>query len=107
MVIRPVNRRVRISVGSTVLAETTNAVRVLESGKTLYDPVLYIPAEDVSGALTPLASTTHCPLKGDAAYFAHDGEEIAWVYRDPFAWASELAGRRAFWADKVRIEEGI
>ena len=106
MAIKPVERRVRIFQGERLLADTTRAVRVIEVGRGVYDPSVYIPAEDVSAPLEPTEKSTHCPLKGDASYFALDGEELAWAYDAPFDFAQELAGRRAFWASKVRIEEG-
>jgi len=106
MAIKPVERRVRIYAGDLLLADTTDAVRVIEIGKTAYDPVLYVPAADVSASLEPLDRSTHCPIKGDASYFALKGEEIAWSYENPIDFAEGLAGRRAFWAFKVRTEEG-
>lgn len=106
MVVKPVPRRVQIFDGDTLVAETTDAIRVMEVGKTLYDPVLYVPESDIRVPLSAIDKTTHCPLKGDASYHAHDGEEIAWSYELPFGFAVVLASRRAFWTDKVRIVEG-
>ena len=106
MAIKPVERRVRIFRGETLLADTTQAVRVIEVGRGVYDPNFYVPTEDVAVALEQTDKSSHCPLKGDASYFALDGEEIAWAYDKPFDFAQGLAGRRAFWASKVRIEEG-
>ncbi len=112
MRIKPVERRVVVWLEGEILAETTGAVRVLEVGKDLYDPVLYLPPGDVTPRLRPADHTTHCPLKGDAAYFDlvdADGElrvpRIAWSYPEPFGFASELAGRVAFYAKHVTIEE--
>lgn len=106
MAIKPVERRVRVFAGETLLADTTDAVRVIEIGRSVYDPVLYVPEADVAAPLERLDKSTHCPLKGDASYFALGGEEIAWSYETPFEFAEALAGRRGFWASKVRIEEG-
>ena len=113
MRIKPVDRQVVIWRDGERLAETTRAVRLLEAGKDLYDPVLYLPAEDVSPRLKPGdAPASHCPLKGDAAYFDLVGPDgavlvpkIAWSYPDPFDFASELAGRIAFYASQVTVEE--
>ena len=90
-----------------------SAVRVLEAGKDLYDPVLYLPAEDVTPRLRrDTAQSSHCPLKGDAAYFdlvdaegAVQVPKIAWSYPEPPAFASDLAGRVAFYAKHVTIED--
>lgn len=112
MRIKPVARRVVIRLGDEVLADTTRAVRVLEVGKDLYDPAIYILPSDVSATLSRNDHTTHCPLKGDAAYFdlaAGDGgireAGIAWCYPEPLEFAADLAGRIAFYGDRVTVEE--
>ena len=113
MRIKPVERRIVVWVDGEMLAETTGAVRVLEVGKDLYDPVLYLPAEDVSPRLRRNEeASSHCPLKGDAVYFdlvdADGGvrvPKIAWSYSKPFDFAAELAGRVAFYAKYVTIED--
>ena len=112
MRLKPVPRRVRILRDGEVLAESENALRVIEVGRDLYDPALYLPEVDVRAHLARTARATHCPLKGDAAYFGLvDGDgnaiqaEIAWSYPEPFGFAAELAGRVAFYADHVTIEE--
>lgn len=112
MRVKPVNRKVRILRGGEVLAETAKAVRVLEVGKDLYDPVLYLPKSDVVAPINGNTQKTHCPLKGDAGYFDlidANGtvvqENIAWCYQSPFDFAQDLAGRVAFYTDKVTVEE--
>ena len=110
---RPPSRRIAIWRDGEMLAETSGAVRVLEVGKDLYDPVLYLPPDDVTPRLRRRdVQSSHCPLKGDAVYFDlvdADGavlvEKIAWSYPEPFPFASELAGRIAFYARHVTIEE--
>jgi uncharacterized protein (DUF427 family) len=104
MVIEPVDGRVRIFAGERLIAATDAALRVLEVGRKAYDPVLYVPARDLAVELQPTARTSHCPLKGDASYYALDGEEIAWSYAT-FDFARALAGHYAFWPGKVRIEQ--
>lgn len=105
MVLKPVNRRVRISFGERLLADTTDALCLIEIGRKAHDPVLYVPATDLVFALDEIEKTSHCPLKGDASYFGVDGEEVGWAYIDPFDFAKELEGRHAFWASKVRVEQ--
>ena len=105
MVVRPVRRTVRVYVGDTLIAETRNALRVMEMGKSLYDPAFYIPVSDVVVHLDPVDKSTHCPLKGDASYRAFNGSEIAWTYDRPLEGARQLEGHLAFWPDKVRISE--
>jgi uncharacterized protein (DUF427 family) len=106
MVIRPIKRTVRVYAGGDLIAETKNALRVMEMGKTLYDPAIYLPAEDITADFTALDKTSHCPLKGDASYVALHGDEIAWTYDLPLDGADQLDGHFAFWPDKVKIAEG-
>ncbi|MEP3435620.1 MAG: DUF427 domain-containing protein [Hoeflea sp.] len=106
MVIRPIKRTVRVYVNSTLIAQTQNALRVMEMGKSLYDPAIYVPASDIVATLEPLEKTSHCPLKGDAGYAAYNGDEIAWTYDRSFDISKQLDGHYAFWPDKVRIVEG-
>ena len=106
MRIKPVNATVRIRKGAQPLAETKRALRVLETGRDVYDPVLYIPLEDVMAPLEPVADkSTHCPLKGDASYFAFGDEEIAWTYDRPLAISEQLRGYIAFYPNRTVIEE--
>ena len=112
MRVKPVPRRVRVLRDGMVLADTTEAVRLLEVGKDLYDPVFYLPRSDVSAPLADAEGTTHCPLKGDAVYFDLAGPDgsvaeakIAWSYPTPFGFADMIAGRVAFYSDKVTVEE--
>ena len=69
MVLKPVERRVRIWFGDHLLAESTNALCLLEIGRKAHDPVFYIPAGDIVFDLEKIEKTTHCPLKGDASYY--------------------------------------
>ncbi|MCZ6772494.1 MAG: DUF427 domain-containing protein [Proteobacteria bacterium] len=106
MVIKPIDRCVRTFIGETLIADTTDAVRVIEIGKNAYDPLVYVPAADLTQRLEETDKISHCPLKVDAVYFAIGGEEIGWSYVAPFDFANQLAGRLCFWPSKVRIEEG-
>lgn len=112
MKLKPVNRRVRVLRDGIVLADTKQAVRLLELGRDFYDPVFYIPTDDVTAKLVRTSRSSHCPLKGDAAYFdLVDGRgellqpEIAWSYLEPFDFAPALKGLLAFYGDQVTIEE--
>jgi len=106
MHVKPVRLRVKVRRGGQVLAESTNALRIMETGREPYDPVIYIPRADIADALQPVSGkSTHCPLKGDASYFTLDGDEIAWTYDRPLAGAEPIRDHVAFYADKVSIEE--
>lgn len=111
MVLKPVQKRVVVRLpDGTKLAETSNAVRLMEAGKSLYDPVIYLPRDDVAVELRREDKSTHCPLKGDASYFSthadgkvHSG--IAWSYEEPFDFSQTIAGLVAFYPDRVIVEE--
>ena len=101
-------RRVRISAGGIVIAETSHALKLKEAS---YPAVNYVPREDANMALlTRTERVTHCPYKGDANYFSitADGktlENAIWTYETPFPAMAEISGRLAFYPDKVKIEE--
>ena len=111
MVLKPINRRVVVRLpNGDMLAESTNATRLMESGKTLYDPVIYLPKGDVTVELTPQDGETKCPLKGNASYFTYgEGEaridKLAWSYPQPLDFARDIEGLVAFYSDKVIVEE--
>ena len=105
MIIKPVANRVRAYFGDELIADTKNAVRVIEIGKSVYDPVIYFPIGDLILNLDAGTKTTHCPLKGDASYLFFNDQEIAWTYKT-LDFANCLTGRVAFWANRIRIVEG-
>lgn len=98
------DRRVRVVLGDVVMADTTRALRVLE---TSHPPAFYIPREDVRGEhLVPAAGRTWCEWKGHAAY--EDvvvGDRVAaraaWHYPDPAPAYADLAGHVAFYPGRV------
>jgi uncharacterized protein (DUF427 family) len=78
----PLTGTVRVEKDGQVLAESSRAVALEETGlPTRY----YLPREDVrTDLLTPSGTTSHCPFKGDATYFSAPGAEDAfWVYEEP------------------------
>ena len=113
MRIRPVEKLVRIRHGVRVLAETTAAVRVIEAGRDLYEPALYLPRGDVRAELTVAdKAETFCPIKGHATYYDLPGDggdpdltEIAWSYERTVEGAEALEHRIAFYSDRVTVEE--
>jgi uncharacterized protein (DUF427 family) len=100
---RPSERRVRVELDGRVLAESDRAVELDETGlPTRY----YLPREDVRmELLTPTATTSHCPFKGDATYFSAPGADDAfWVYERPSeAAAQPVAGLLAPWPGRVDV----
>ncbi|SFT94621.1 DUF427 domain-containing protein [Halomonas saccharevitans] len=94
--LHPHARRVRVVIDGTLIADTTRAIELRETG---YPPRQYLPRDDVRmDLLTPSETTTHCPFKGDASYFAFgEYEDVAWSYENPLASIQEIEGRVVFY----------
>lgn len=108
MRLKPVEGTVRILRNGRLLAQSSRALRVLEAGKDLYDPCLYLPRQDVKVELAASPrEKTWCPLKGHASYFDLPGEveTIAWSYEETRDFADDLKGLVCFYGNKVTIEE--
>ncbi len=107
MVLRPINRRVVVRLpDGTKIAESTKATRLIESAKSIYDPVVYFPRDAITVEMTQQDNSTHCPLKGDATYFSVPGiDNLAWSYETPMPFSKEITGLVAFYGDKVIVEE--
>jgi|AP95_1055475.scaffolds.fasta_scaffold51296_2 uncharacterized protein (DUF427 family) len=102
---------VTVRVGEQVVARSDNTVRLEEFARGRgMDPVYYFPPEDVQmGSLAPTATQTHCPIKGDAAYWTYQhGDEslvdLAWGYPTPIESSQGIAGLMAFDKRRVSIE---
>jgi uncharacterized protein (DUF427 family) len=119
-VVTECSRRVRVQVAGAWIADSTRALRVLE---TSHPPTIYVPAQDVRGDLvrpSPVGSTW-CEFKGAARYLdaSVDGRlvhAVAWTYPHPSAGYERLRDHVAFypgrvegaWLDdeRVRAQEG-
>jgi len=94
--------KIIVRIGDTILAESSNALILREAS---LPPVFYIPRDEVAmKELSPSATRTHCPYKGDASYFsAQDGavKDVAWSYEEPFDHMLIIKGYLAFYPDRV------
>ena len=102
-------KRVVVSIGGTVLADSRDALILREAG---YAAVQYIPRKDVDMTLLERsAHSTYCPYKGDCAYFSipSGGERAVnavWTYEAPYDAVAAIRNHLAFYPDKVdAIEE--
>src|ERR1700756_564421 len=97
-------KRVVISVGGVVLADSRDALILREAG---YPAVLYIPRQDVDMTLLERsAHATYCPYKGDCAYFSipSDGARAinaVWTYEAPYDAVAAIRNHLAFYPDRV------
>jgi uncharacterized protein (DUF427 family) len=97
-------RRVRVEFNGQVIADTTRALRVLE---TSHPPVYYIPRADVrTEYLSPSPRRTFCEFKGSAAYVSlsvgeRTSPDAAWYYPDPASGYEALHDHLAFYPSRV------
>jgi uncharacterized protein (DUF427 family) len=104
----PETRRVRVVFNGTMIADSTAALRVEETG---HEPVHYIPEKDVRlDLMRPTDHKSYCPFKGDCSYWtiAVEGPEgkkeavnAVWGYRAPYDEATRMAGHYAFYKTRV------
>jgi uncharacterized protein (DUF427 family) len=80
--VEPVRERIRITLDGRVVAETTDAVRVLE---TSHPPVYYLPRSAFAeGVLAPTEGSSVCEYKGQARYLSvGSAHRAAWFYPEP------------------------
>jgi uncharacterized protein (DUF427 family) len=104
--ILPTSRHVQVRLGDVVLADSTRAHALFETGLPAR---WYVPKVDVRMDLLHRSDTvTHCPYKGTAEHYsAHiDGQEtadVAWSYPTPLPESQRIGGLVAFYDDRVRV----
>jgi uncharacterized protein (DUF427 family) len=102
-------RPVRVSVDGELVAESTRAVALYESG---LPPRFYLPVEDVRmDLLAPSEKRTRCAYKGVASYWhvrAGDTlhEDIAWTYPEPERDGAAIRDLVCFFNERVDLEVG-
>jgi uncharacterized protein (DUF427 family) len=104
-------KRVVVSIGGTVLADSRNVLILREAA---YPAVRYIPREDVEMTLLERSThATYCPYKGECAYYSIPlGGERAinavWTYEVPYVAVAAIKDHLAFYPDRVdAIEERL
>ncbi len=102
-------RRVRVTFGGKVVAESARALALKEAS---YPVVLYIPREDADMSLFARTShATECPYKGQASYYTlkvggRTAENAVWSYEEPYPAMAQIKGHLAFYPNRVdAIEE--
>jgi uncharacterized protein (DUF427 family) len=102
--VEAVEERITIRLGGQLIADTVDAVRVLE---TSHPPVYYLPIADfVPGALVDAAGSSFCEFKGSARYFdVRAGDTVrpgaAWTYPQPARGFEILSDRVAVYAGQM------
>jgi uncharacterized protein (DUF427 family) len=102
-------KRIVVSIGGIVLADSRDALILREAG---YAAVQYIPRKDVDMTLLKRsAHATYCPYKGDCAYFSiplggKRAINAVWTYEAPYNAVATIRNRLAFYPERVdAIEE--
>ena len=95
-----VPQKIILRLDGALVADTCHALRVLE---THHAPTYYLPPEDVSAILSPAQGRSFWEWKGVASYFnvsagSATAPRAAWVYHNPTARFTDLAGHVAFYA---------
>ncbi len=100
------SRRVEISVHGDKLVDTTNALVLFETG---LPPRWYLSPDDIaSGTLREVETTTQCPYKGTASYWAVEAggeveDVLAWTYPEVRREVGPIAGRIALFNERVDL----
>ena len=107
--IEPNPKRVVVSIGGIILADSRDALTLREAG---YAAVQYIPRKDVDMTLLERSThATYCPYKGDCTYFSIPpggtrAINAVWTYEDPYDAVASIRNHLAFYPDRVdAIEE--
>jgi uncharacterized protein (DUF427 family) len=103
-------RRLRVVVAGETLVDTTDTVGLYESA---LEPRLYVRPDLVRmDLLRPSPTTTYCPYKGTASYWAAvvGGtivENVAWSYEDPLPECIPIAGLLSFDGTLVTVVDDL
>ena len=104
--IEPAGKRLRAILAGDVIAESDAALVMHETG---YPPRVYFPiAQVTAGVLERTDHKTHCPFKGDAAYWTVSAggarlENGAWGYPEPKPGVAAIRDHVSFY-DQVTVE---
>jgi uncharacterized protein (DUF427 family) len=100
------SRRVRVEIDGLTVAESDQPRLLFETGlPTRY----YLPLAAVRmDLLRPSDTSTHCPYKGNAAYWSVQTgkrlhKDVVWIYRTPLPESQKIAGLACFYNERVDI----
>ena len=102
--VEPCARRVRVELGGVTIADSSAALRVLE---TSHPPAIYVPPADiVPRCISVAVGRSFCEWKGTATYLDVVAGELrvrraAWTYRAPVAAYAGLRDHVAFYPGRM------
>lgn len=102
------SRKLTLKYKNEIIAETKNALILKEVGRSVYDPVFYLPKADILIELALEAKRqSHCPIKGDATYWNIKDDftdnYFAWSYEEPLPRSKKIQGYIAFNMEYVSL----
>ena len=106
MTLKPADKPLRAVFGGATVAESDAALVLAETG---CPPRIYFPPGSVRmDLLTPTEHKSHCPWKGDAAYWTLTAggktlENAAWAYPEPLAELAAIKDYVSFY-EAVTVE---
>ena len=106
--LEPAAGRWRATFAGQVIADSADALILREAS---YPPRVYFPRADVAmDHLSRTDAKTHCPYKGQAAYFSvrangQVSESAVWTYEQPYPAMTEIAGLLSFYPDRVEVRQ--
>lgn len=102
------NKKAVVKYKNIIIGVTENALKMNEQD---YDPVIYIPHEDINTEhLVESDFTSYCPYKGEAHYWhlVKNGriikENVAWQYQNPIADVTEIKNHLCFYKDLITLD---
>ena len=101
-------RRWQVRFAGELIADSGEAIILNEAH---YPARVYFPRADVRmDRLVRTAETSHCPYKGDAAYYSVSvggkvAENAVWTYEEPYPAMAAIEGLLSFYPDRVEIIE--
>ena len=101
---RHLDQRMTVSINGEVIADSQDVIEVDEDRSPAR---FYFPRSDVKmDKLQSSQKTTECPYKGTARYFSISAggkqlKDSVWSYESPYDEHLDLAGRVAFYDDKM------
>ena len=100
---RHVDGRMIALAGGEVVADSRDVLAIEEDD---YPVRYYFPRADLKAEILHSDTATDCPFKGHASYYdlcanGHRLHDAVWSYEEPYDEHREIAGRVAFYDDKL------
>lgn len=102
--VEPTSKRVRVIFNGVVIADTTRAIRVLE---TSHPPSYYIPQADIRmNYFAKTSRRTVCEFKGQASYWTitvsdKQAQNACWGYEHPIKGYEAITGYISFYPSRM------